>query len=78
MTHGGFKLGDYVIVRERTEFDDPWFDDFPGTTFKVRALIHNAFGRETIRVVDIARPDSPGTLFYPGELRYEDGTHPTL
>lgn len=77
MTHGGFKTGDYVIVRPLSPNDGPEFDDFRGYTFKITELTHNLFGRELIRVRDIARPDSRGNSFYPSELLYESGDRPS-
>lgn len=69
LAYEGFKVGDYVIV---TNSEDDW----SGYTFKITKLSHNMLGAELIRVVDITRPGSSGTSFYPHELSYEDGTRP--
>ncbi len=69
-THLGFKIGDYVIA------DHALFDTFDGQTFKITELRRNLNNVELIKVVDIARPDSVGTSFYPSELSWEDGSRP--
>ena len=68
MTHGGFKIGDYVIA-DRAQFDT--FDN----TFKITELTYNGLGMELIKVADISNPFGL-TSFYPSELSYEDGTRP--
>lgn len=69
-TDRGFTTGDYVTASTP---DDNW----DGYTFKITGFGRNLLGQPVVRVVDIARPDGPGTTFYPHELTWEDGTRPT-
>lgn len=66
----GFKIGDYVIAN----FAE--FDKFEGHTFKIPGFTNNMANRPLIEVKDIQRPDGNGTVFYPHELSWEDGSRP--
>lgn len=65
----GFKVGDYVIA-DRAQFDR--FTE----TFVVTGFGVNLFGRQLIRVKAVGEPNSRGTVFYPDELSFEDGSRP--
>jgi hypothetical protein len=67
----GFKIGDYVIAN----FAE--FDTFEGQTFKITGFTSMS-NRPVIEVKDIKRPDDNGTVFYPHELSWEDGSRPTV
>lgn len=68
---GGYLVGDYVIASEAE------FDTFP-ETYSVTGFDWNMFGEPLIRVRPIAAPlGSRETVFYPRELRYEDGSSPS-
>lgn len=74
--HGGYEIGDYVIVSDSQDESDFWQYTQEDGEFKVTKLTLNAIGQPLIKVVRI--DNTGGELsFYPWELSYEDGTRPT-
>lgn len=65
----GFQVGDYVIA-DRAEFDV--FSE----TFKIVGFKANMLGRTLVQVEPINGTGLRGTVFYPHELSWEDGTRP--
>lgn len=68
-----YEVGDYVIVshpEETTDYE-------PGRdTFVVTGFASNGFKAPVVRVRNVAYPNSAGTVFYPRELSWEDGSRP--
>lgn len=67
---GGFLVGDYVIA------DNAEFDTFCDT-YAVTGFTRNMFNEPLVkcRRISASKSDS-GTVFYPRELSYEDGSRP--
>ncbi len=65
---GGYRVGDYVIANY-AEFDT--FQD----TYVVSGFTRSGFGEPLVKVAPIGRKGE-GTVFYPRELSYEDGSQP--
>ena len=62
-----FKIGDYVIA-------DRGNPAFACDTFVIVGFGASVYGRPLVKVERINRPG--GTMFFPSELSFEDGTRP--